>query len=203
MRFFSDKNGFTLMEMVVALGIFSIGVVAATSIMVRSNRIQSRIITSDRTQSEMRRILDAMAQQVRDDSIDYSYYQSRFGGAGINRPDTTLALRDASNNAFQYRLSVPGEEGLCPDAQSAPCVLYVTNSTTTAISPKGTNISGLSFYISPTSDPFTVNPVTGVYDNNLQPRVTIVFTLTSLGARVEDTSVVHLQTTIASRAYQR
>ncbi|PIT90315.1 MAG: hypothetical protein COU22_02845, partial [Candidatus Komeilibacteria bacterium CG10_big_fil_rev_8_21_14_0_10_41_13] len=67
------QSGFTLIEVVVALGIFSIATTYAIGIFVQSNQVQRRTANVQRVLSDARYVLEVMAREVRMGEIDYDY----------------------------------------------------------------------------------------------------------------------------------
>ena len=188
------------MEMLVVLGLFSMVVAAASDIFLITNRSMQKIFTLERAQADARFALEAMVREIRSDSLDFAAY-----GGDIPVGTGILRLRDDSDQAIVFRRSNDDESGLCRDNDAdAPCLLVSAGgSATVPVTPRGVVVNNLRFFISPARDPFVMDPVTGKYGNNLQPRVTIVMTVTASTGRLSDLSVINLQTTAASRIYKR
>lgn len=198
----SRDRGFTLMEMLVVLTIFSTVVVAATDIFLLASRSQRKVFGLERVQADARFAMEAIVREVRTGSIDYGYYAGR--AAPMAEPDAELALIDSTETPLVFRESDASTESACPDADSVPCLLVTVGAgAPESITPKGVKVRNAKFYIAPTVDPFEFDPVTGSYLSDLQPRVTIVLVLESVETRTEDRSVVYFQTTASNRRYQR
>lgn len=198
------QRGFTLMELLVVLGIFSMVVTAASDIFLMTNRSQRKVFGLERTQADARFTLEAMAREIRTGVIDYAYYAGRTLPLGT--PDTELALIDSTNVPLRFALSSSPAECDRPEAATSPCLTVTINDdplTTSAITPKGVAVRGVAFYVSPTADPLTFNPLTGAYGADLQPRVTIVLTLASTGGRADERTTLNMQTTVTNRKYRR
>ena len=98
-----NKLGFTLVEVVVALGIFSIATTYAISIFVQSNQVQKRTANIQRILSDARYALEVMAREVRMGHIDYDYagYDTQEGV--LNLEQSVLALRDSDDSPVKFR----------------------------------------------------------------------------------------------------
>lgn len=195
-------HGFTLMELLVVLGLFSTVVVVASDIFILSNRAQRKILSLERTQADARFTMEAITREVRTGDVDFGYYAAR--GTQIGRPEAELALIDNTNTPIRFHQSDAGNSMFCPDTESTPCLLVTLDvNDPVSITPKGVLVRNARFYISPSSDPDVFDPGTGTYPVNIQPRVTVVLVLDSVAQKAEDRVRVQFQTTIASRTYAR
>ncbi|MBT4335206.1 prepilin-type N-terminal cleavage/methylation domain-containing protein, partial [bacterium] len=68
-----NKKGFSMMEMVLVLGIFAIATTYALSIFTQSNTVQKRTANIQRSISDARYVLEVMAREFRMGTVDYSY----------------------------------------------------------------------------------------------------------------------------------
>jgi type II secretory pathway pseudopilin PulG len=185
------------MEMLVALGVFSMIMSMGIDIYMLTGRTQRKVFNLERLQSDARFAMEAMTREVRTGSIDYAYY-----GTTMARPESTLALVSSDNTRLRFHKSDSTNETACGDTNSRPCLLVtVGDGDAAAITPKGTKVTSLGFYIAPDLDPFYFG-TTG-WQNNVQPHVTMVLGLQSVGNRVGETVNINLQTTATSRAYRR
>ena len=167
--------GFTIFEMIVAMGIFTIVVIIAVSSMLTLTASEKKAITLQNTQDNLRFAIEAMAKEMR---------------TGEGFPATcvigcsAITYRTARKETVSYRLNQTthvmekaSNSGGCapfPDA----CYFPFTAAEVT--------IENLTFY------------VTGVGDDNVQPKVTMVVRATTQG--IERTiSRLRLQTTVAQR----
>jgi prepilin-type N-terminal cleavage/methylation domain-containing protein len=198
----TNDRGFTLMELLVVLGLFSTVVVASSDIFLLANRSQRKLFGLERTQADARFTMEAITREVRTGLIDYAYYAGR--GTAMGTPDGELALIDSTNTKVKFQVSDTSNEANCADASSKPCLLVsVGGGTPTAVTPKGVQVNNAKFYISPTTDPNVLDPNTGAYAANVQPHVTVVLILRSTRERSTEQSVVYLQTTATNRKYKR
>jgi prepilin-type N-terminal cleavage/methylation domain-containing protein len=189
-------NGFTLMEMLVVMGIFSVVVTAASDIFMLSNRVERKVFASEKMQSDARYTLEAMVREVRTDSIDYGYYSTH---GGLKLPEDRLALIGANGDKIVF-----SKDTTCYDAASSPCLVVAVNGGTAApMTPKNVKLRQLVFYVSPNVDPMSMNVVDGTYASGVQPRVTIVMVLEGAIARSGESNITYTQTTAVSRQYGR
>lgn len=197
-----STRGFTLMELLVVLGIFSTVVVSASDIFLLANKSQRKMFGLERVQADARFTMEAIVREVRTGTLDYAYYVAR--GTAIGVPDGELALIDSTNVKLRFHVSDSGNESNCADVQSRPCLLVTVGTGTPApITPKGVKVDNVKFYIAPVTDPNAFDPNTGAYASNLQPRVTAVMMLESSAERQAERSIVYLQTTATNRKYRR
>lgn len=174
-RMKKEERGFTIFEMIVAVGIFTVVVIIAVSSVLTLTASERKAITLQNTQDNLRFAVEAMAKEMR---------------TGENFPAScvigcsAITYRTARGETVSYRLNQTAHviEKASSGAGCAPfpdaCYFPFTASEVT--------IENLVFY------------VTGVGDDNLQPKVTIVLEATTPG--VERTaSRLHLQTTVAQR----
>ncbi|HTM68421.1 MAG TPA: prepilin-type N-terminal cleavage/methylation domain-containing protein [Candidatus Binatia bacterium] len=195
-------RGFTLMELLVVLTIFSTVVVSASDIFLLANKSQRKVFGLERSQADARFTIEAIAREVRNDTIDYAYYAGRATAMAV--PDMELALVDSTNTKIRFETSTAATQSACADAQSRPCLLVTVGANpAVAITPKKVAVRVARFYIAPQSDPLTYDVTTASYPVNVQPHVTIVLVLESRGDRVGEQSVVYLQTTATNRGYRR
>ncbi len=191
----NNKKGFTLIETVIVLGIFSIATTYAISIFIQSNTVQKRTANIQRSTSDARYVLEVMAREFRMGTVDYDYYD----GGSIPVPVDTLALRDENNSPVIFKkMNSSGREAIQVCYDSEECV----SGQWLDITPSTVKVDRLAFYISPNEDPFTWQVGIG-FGNNNQPRVTIILETKS---NIEDSAKLHeshFQTTVSSRKYER
>lgn len=192
--------GFTLVELLVVMAIFSTVVVMASDIFMLASRSQRKLFGAERVQSDARYTLEAISREVRTGSIDYDYYASR--GTAVGTPDAELALRDSTDTAIRFRLSTSASQ--CADPTVSPCLLVrVGSNPEQPITPRNVAVLSAKFYISPASDPSAFDASSGTYGQNDQPHVTVALIMESRGDQAAERSTLYVQTTATSRAYPR
>ncbi|MBU0625856.1 prepilin-type N-terminal cleavage/methylation domain-containing protein [Patescibacteria group bacterium] len=197
-----NQRGFSLMEMLVAVTIFSMLIVTATNIFLLASRSQRKVFDMESMQAGARFTLEAMTREIRTGLIDYDYYADR--DLALQTPEKVLALVDSEEMLLKFYESDESNEDNCPDEASRPCLLIeVGDYEPFSLSPKGSKVQSVDFFISPEQDPFSFDPAISGYAADVQPSVTILLALESVGRRFDERSFLSLQTTVASRKYVR
>jgi len=184
--------GFTIMETIMVLGVFTIATTYALAIFVQSNTVQKRTANIQRTLVDARYVMEVMAREFRMGQIDYDYY-----GGPLPSPAAELYLLDINNNPVRFRRFVNEQSG-------NGTVQLFFGGNWLDVTPPDLNISRLDFYLSPPEDPFVWNG--SGYNSNQQPALTIILTSKSLhqeGGLLQDPREGHFQTTVTSRKYVR
>jgi len=196
-----NQRGFTLMEIIIVLAIFTVATVFLVDIFLTSQKVQKRVITIQKVQSDARFAMEAMSREARMDYIDYDYYTEGISPSGM--PE--LALVDIDENKIVFKKSNKN----CPKGVKSCLVVKLVNKDDPSnpkvgsITPKGIEVLDLKFYITPQDDPFLLGHETGEYKSNIQPRVTIVMSTEGKSKKAEERARTYLQTTVSSRIYQR
>lgn len=192
-----SEAGFTLIEAVVALGIFAIATTYAVSIFVQSNQVQKRTANIQRITADARYVLEVMSREVRLDHLDYNYTGYVLPLDGVQ---TELALLDVNNQPIRFKRFDDGagrfSVQVCAGGECDNNIYY-------DITPKDLSVEKLAFYISPGQDPFVWDVDLAGYANNQQPRVTMVMETKSLQADLPTPQIINFQTTVTERKYAR
>ncbi len=182
------------MEMIVAVGLFAITSVFIAQLFAISGKAQKRSGSQQKVQADARVMMNQISDRIRTSKIDYAFY-----GGSISFPETVLALEEQNGQRVIIRVSSSTfASTVCPDEASTPCLEISEDggSTYQAMSSKNFIVSGVQFYISPSTDP---EPQAGPDE---QPRVTMVLGLQGSGVN-DFPNPVHVQTTVSSRVYVR
>lgn len=191
--------GFTVMEMIVVMAVFSVVVVSSTDIFFIVNRAHRKLISTQSVQRDMRFALETMVRELHQGTIDYNYYSSQ--GISLKLASqvqgvASLALVDPSGRPVRF-------QALDQDGTGSNLKLQVSRGQVDNwqnLLSDNIRLVMAKFYVVPESNPFVV----GVTTSNQQPRVTIVLSAQSIPASAQDQPVsFFLQTTIVSRNYQR
>ncbi|MBI4122716.1 MAG: type II secretion system protein [Parcubacteria group bacterium] len=182
-----NQSGFTLAEIVVTMAIFTTAVTTLANIFLYANRSQRKTQAVQESQTDARFAMEVLAQAVRRGTIDYVYY----GGAIAANPQAVLAILDASGNSLRFRRTDAGGRGILEMSQDG-------GTSWSTLTPPGVSVNALSFYLSPSTDPFATNPT-----SDDQPLVTIALHTTNTSGEGESLAPTFLQTTISSRQYLR
>jgi len=174
-----DKNGFSLIEVVVAMAVFAIALVAISGIFLSIVKAQRKANIAGKVQTEAATILNTITAAVQNSDIDYS--------AAITNPAETLVLKNKDGETVTF--SKQGYR-LMMSIGSSPSQDLMTNKV---------KVDKLKFWIYPDSNPFAIG------GPNIQPTVTILLALSQSAAssRPEDQASVQIQTTVTQRVYRR
>ena len=188
-------SGLTMIEMMMAMGIFTLMLVVILAIFAQSIKVQRRITQIQEELSDARFVVDTMARELRLGTLKY---------------DGTCAINSNIKNCLYY-ISADGTTGFFKKGENAqdcgvfspPCIIWSpdTNSNPgTPITTKNITIKDLYFLVTPSQNPF-IKKDDGTYDADVQPTVTIHLS----GEYTFATEVYPLefQTTVTTRQYLR
>ncbi len=191
-------RGFTIVELLVVLTIFSFSAVAISATYINFTRIHRQVANAETLNTELRYVSELIVRAVRNNRVDYSTNP-------IPSPQSHLSLLNSSNLqiAFSRR-----------DASDAACTglnvmdgclaMFIEGRTATWTPFSGKNVDILQFrvYVTPTADPFTPLGY-GVYANNMQPVVTVFMQARYNAVNPRERATISMQTSSASRIYVR
>lgn len=183
-----NSPGYTLMELVVATGLFAIFSLISFRIFLSSIRVQRQLAVQTIIQQEAQFALESIVKQIRASEVYYPYYGS---GTGYPAPSSDLALLTLDQRCLVFSLkssktlwlaeAAANPDGTCPNPGNWQEVT-ATN----------VLVEDLKFYIRPATDPFVSSSTTLE-----QPRVTIVMKL--LSQKQNSQQAYQLQATIPQR----
>jgi len=199
------RAGFTLVEMLITMTVFTTMMVSLTDIYVQNLRYGQQIVLRAKLQADARNALEDIARAVRVSDINYT--SATYGGTGTlpAMPVTELDLiNPKTGDTANIRLDST-DANCYNDAKSFPCLDVSTNggANWSLLSPQGVKIDSLKFFITPSQDPFSFNQATGMYPSSNQPIVTIFVQFHGIATRASDQWVYALQTTVTPRLYLR
>jgi type II secretory pathway pseudopilin PulG len=162
---FLSEEGFSVMELIVATGIFSLLVLASFGIFSSVLRGQQRILAQTRLQREAQLVLETITRKIRTSRVDYAEYETIFGvGNPIINPVQELILIDQTDSQVRFTYNTTDET----------LDLQVDSGQVNSMSADDVSITSFDFFIEPTQDPF----ISGLVPST-QPRVIIVMTIQS------------------------
>ena len=200
----SFRRGFTLMEMIVVMGLFLIIITAITAIYAQTTRYGRQVVARAKVQDQVRGTMEAIARAIRVSDIDYNSYP---GGTLPAQPMSYLDLinpndRDYSNIRPSWGIRLEKNPSTVCDL--SPCmILSLQNIDMSQLNPRGTQVEDLRFYVSPAKDPFAFDPASGTYASSQQPIVTVYMRVRYMASNPKDQFVVSMQTTVTPRLYLR
>lgn len=185
------KSGFTLMEMLIVIALFSLTMTMMAQTFASFNRMQRRVANRAVLSQELRYVTELMTRAVRNDPVVYD-------PAPLEKSDE-LRLRLPDGNDLLIRRSVVGDPN-CGGAIAISCLLYSldTGATWTTLTGARVNIDRFDVYVRPTTSPYE-----GLSPPNVQPFVTFSIKMTYRAPSVSDEESLEAQTTVGSRVYLR
>lgn len=182
-KFSLQNSGFTLLEMVIALGVFIILFSLALGIYSYSIKAEQRTIQVSKLQKEAQLIMEIMTKQIRRCKIDYEYYG---GSVDTLNGESELALLDRNNNPVVFSFNSTDQTiEVCTEDCSGSGIF-------TPIPSQDIFINSLNFFISPATNPFSLSAPPSEL-----PTVTIVMDL--INTRAGSTQNLLVQQTIPQR----
>ena len=170
-------RGFTLVEMIVSIGLFSVAVLIIMSALFSLVNVQNKTVANQNVQDNLRFAFDAMVKEIR------TGREFHCGGGTITDPaDCPLG-----NSSFSFKNSaVPGQR--VTYAISSGQLVKTSDSVSQNITAPGVTIDRLTFFVSGSGQ-----------NDDLQSMVTVV-----LRGRINDPksskdAEINLQTTISKR----
>ncbi len=190
-------RGFTVMEMIVVVAVFSVVVVSSTDIFFVVNRAHRKLVSTQSVQRDMRFALETLVRELHQGTIDYNYYSSQgtlLKVASQVQGIVSLALIDPSGRPVRFRVLDQGGSNLKLQVSRGQVDNWQN------LLSDNIKLVMAKFYVVPESNPFVIGTTT----HNEQPRVTIILSTQSIPTSAQDQPVsFFLQTTIVSRNYQR
>lgn len=140
---FKKGEGFTLVEMLVVLAVFSVFTVVIVNVFLLSLRAQRQTSLRQETLADLRFVTETIARQIRTSEIDYAAY----GVAGVSSPEDELFLIDQNGNNLRYSLFNAEIIFSIDDGVAPAQVASITNK-------DQVQVVNLYFYITPITNPF-------------------------------------------------
>jgi len=192
----AERRGFTLVEILVVLAVFTVMSLSVTAISINYTRLHRRTANAERLGEDLRYAIELIVRLARNRRIDYPPLPASLGAK-----TSALPLIDADGGRLIIQM-LPNTDAACVGL-NANC-LVVTQPLTgvsTAITGKNVHVTRFDVYASPTASPFEM--VAGAYNNNTQPRVTFVIDATYVTTSTKESASMGIQTTVGSRVYVR
>ena len=153
------RRGFTLIEVVITLGVFSIASLMAVNLFVFYVQQQRRTVSQQELQSDARALIEEVADQLREGTLDYAYYQANFSAereklfsALDGTGNSCLVVVDPLNQQVRYRLQNGAVEKLTVvPADTTPCE---TATGWVNVTPADLTVDAFTIAVAPTENPF-------------------------------------------------
>lgn len=179
----NKKNGFTLLEMIISMGVFAVAVLIAVSSLLALTNAQRKALVFQSTQDNLRFAMEAMTRDIRTGNFYYC-------GANLDDIPPTASFKDCSSggpslnftNVSGQRITYQNLDNRIQKSQDGGNFQSLTSS--------DVGIEYLTFYVIGSPD-----------DDEFHPRITIVARgVSGSGSSISELS---LQTTVSQRVVQR
>ncbi len=186
------RPGFTLIEMLIVVLIFSIASAILSDIFMHITRLQRKVSNMAVMNQDMRFATELMVRAARSNYIDYS-------SAPLPAKSNDLLLDMPSGGTIEITIK---DSATCNDPMLGPtgrCLMLSTDggATWNVLTSHRVNVTNFDVYVLPSESPFTTSGV------NQQPVVTLNIGLQYMADNPQDRTALHAQTTVSSRLYQR
>ncbi|OGY84441.1 MAG: hypothetical protein A3F54_00690 [Candidatus Kerfeldbacteria bacterium RIFCSPHIGHO2_12_FULL_48_17] len=200
------QQGFSLIEIIITLAIFSIVSLVAIDVFLLVSKNQDRFTSQQTVEDDSRFVITQLTRNIQAGEIDYDFYNAV---AEIDIADATgrgvLALRDKAGQQIVYRrASVDPTKpwqggGQTLEVCFAGCELPGADwENLTSIEVK---VIDAQFWVHPVVSPWQAES-DGSYAVNTQPYVTVMYGVQGKNDSNQE-NTIQLQTTVVSRFYQR
>jgi prepilin-type N-terminal cleavage/methylation domain-containing protein len=188
-------RGFTLVEMMITIAIFSVLAVVLAQIFVSFNRLQRQVSDRAVLGQDLRFAIELIVRSARNNQIDYS-------AQPLPAKQNVLKLVTSTGNPIWIGVQTQAS-GVCQDPTVTQCLALSLDSgaSWSPITAKRVQVQNFDVYVRPSNSPFVT--VGGTYPNNIQPFVTINLGLKYISGNAQDTLTLQAQTSVSSRVYLR
>ncbi len=186
-------SGFTLVEMMIVVALFSTAAVVLSQIFLGFNRLHHKVANQAILGQDMRFATDYLVQAARNNQIDYS-------NGTLNLKETSLNLIVPSGGTIKVAVKTGVE---CGDIAEVSCLAVSKDGGVmwNPLTAKRVNVKQFDVYVRPTTSPFVL--VGGFFPSNLQPFVTFHLVLEYLAPIANERVTISAQTSVSSRLYLR
>lgn len=194
-----QRPGFTLMEMLVSVTIFSLAMTAIAAIFVVSTQAQKRAGSLEKIDQQVKYLLEFFVNSVKQAEIDYSV---------LNNNPVILSANQYFNfltTTYQYTSWRTIEVGTTHVLQQCKrmdryCLTNDPAGDWSDLHSRDLDLPVVTLIVNPLLSPWQTNPDTGGYLSDQQPLITLVLSAKTVKA---GSAPMTWQTTIASRLYKR
>ncbi|MBI5765715.1 prepilin-type N-terminal cleavage/methylation domain-containing protein [Candidatus Falkowbacteria bacterium] len=179
-----NKSGFTLVEVLVAMGIFAVVSVIISSISLNVNNLQQNTANYQRLQNDGRYIIEKLAREIRGREVRYP--------VGATSTDQLNFKKDEDGKSLSISLATGNLIYRVYDEETGQAKEDSLNA-------EDVNVVAVKFFVAPyVEDIWGSESIT-----NVQPRVTILLKLRNVAANPKYEKELILQTTVSSKVYKR
>lgn len=201
------RKGFTLLEMIISLGIFMLFLAAIFGTYIQITGLQQKTNLGREAIAEAREIMTYISEEVKDKAIDYSCYSSLFpcvnGINGNNIEEISLISKDGLQRTIIKKIREPetGQIYLTTINQSRTNTAnqqWIDQTQESKLHSDTLKFRDITFQITPNQDPFSNNiEIASRDDLQYQPVIHVNLNV----AQPESDSTIVLETSISSRIY--
>jgi len=183
-----NKPGFTLLEMLIVVLIFSLASAALAQIFVNITRLQRRVAYYSTLSQDMRFVMEMGVRAARSNFIDYSTQP-------LANRSSAFKVMTPSGGTIEVQ---PMDSATCGDPTVAYCLMLRKNGGVwNPLTSKRVDVKRFDVYVRPLTSPFDD------LSNDQQPFVTLNVWLEYKAPNANDNVSLQAQTTVSSRVYQR
>jgi prepilin-type N-terminal cleavage/methylation domain-containing protein len=189
-------RGFTMVELLLVVALFSVASLGIAAIYVNFMRLERRASNAEQLGEELRYIGELVVRAARNNRVSYV-------GAPLTYKLSSLTLVNSNNqNIVIEQLAANMTECYGLNVTQGCLTLTVPGSPRTALSGKNIDINQFAVYVNPSSDPYT--PIgLGTYASNKQPIVTVFIQASYNTTNPREKVTINFQTSVDSRIYTR
>lgn len=189
-----NLDGFSLMEMLIVVTLFSLSMLIVAQTFSSFNQLHRKIANRAIVNQDLRFTAELMIRTIRNRALSY--------GVPILPKDDKIAIAQPDGSTIIIKRSAV-DDPVCADIPSVACLIVSMDSGATwlPLTAKRVHVEQFDVYVRPLESPFI--PINGSYANNSQPFVTIKMTLRYMANDERLRESVQMQTTVSSRVYQR
>jgi prepilin-type N-terminal cleavage/methylation domain-containing protein len=198
-----QKSAFTLIEMIIAITVFTIFIGFAISAYLTFHRADQDALTKRSLLMEAEAILNELSDATRQNKIDYDSYTGGSSGGVFPKSTLKISLGDARNEQTLYLISPDGSEQIeytwDADEETLSVERFVegVSSGEYVLNSENLAITYVNFKIFPQEDPYADTS----YEFQYQPMVRFDLNF-SMPGRMDPELTLELSTTVTSRYYQ-
>lgn len=203
---YNVKASFTLVEMVVSIGIIITVIVSAVGIYIFSIGPQQKTTAAANLQQDGQLIFNMIAKDIRQNEIDYDDYLSLPCGCSCTEAQNYLSLTDGTNRIKYIRCTQGASPQFCTSGSN--CGLRKCRGTSCGdgstcntnfkeVTMKDVSVENFKAVVCPSCDPFEASQTCF-----LNPQVTIILELKSYKEKIGERRI-KLQQTIPQRYQEK
>lgn len=192
----ANTRGFSMTEMLVVVTIFAVASLTIAATHINFTRLHRRTANAEALGEDLRFASELLVRLARNNTVDYPPLPQSLSAS------STLVLVSSTDGSGLIVKRFGSSDAACTGLDAACLGLSRDGGASWGpITGKNVNIDRFDVYVTPSADPFEATGI-GTYDNDLQPRMTLVIDATYLAPALES-ATLSLQTTVTSRIYLR